>query len=178
MRHQHAAAVAEVHFGAGHDPYALIGKQHPHALDDLTKLAAVGACVHAHAAAHAAGDAVGEFQPRQSLTAGEIGHAGQRGAAVGLDPVPTGRHDLRHVAGVNDQAIHAAVGKQHIGAVAQHKGPRAAFLGKAQQQYQLLGVFRKGHPPRGAADAERGVLAQRLLRRYGQIGQIGLQFFV
>jgi len=45
----------------------------------LPHLAAVGPRIHAHRAAHAAGYAVGKFQPRQPVLLGEYRRAGQRG---------------------------------------------------------------------------------------------------
>ena len=176
--HQQAVAVAKGHIAAGDGPHALVGEQHVDAFDDLCQLTAISACVHAHAAAHTTGDAVGEFQPRQSLPAGIIGHPGQRRAGLRPDAAAVQQPDIRHVAGVDHQPVDPLVGEQQIGAVAQHEGPRAAFTGEAHQQYQLLGVPGEGHPPGRAADAEGGVFRQRFLRRHGKVRQIVPQFFV
>ena len=176
--HQQAVAIAESHIGAAEGLDALVGEQYRHAVDDLRHLAAVGARVHAYAAADAAGDAVGKFQPRQALLAGEVGHTGQRRACVGSDAACVAQADACHVAGIDDQAIHLAIREQHVGAVAQQKRTCAALVGKVQQKHQLLGILGKGHSPSRTADAERGVLRQRFLRLNGQVRQIVPQFFV
>ena len=175
---QQAAAIAKIHGMTGNILYTFFGKQHADALNDLRHLTAVRAGVHAHRAAYAAGNTVGKFQSRQALLAGEIGHPCQRRTGAGPDVPFAGQFDAVHVTGVDDQAIHLTVRKQQIGTVAHNIGPCAALDGKVQQQHQLFAVPGKSHPPGRAANAEGGVLCQRLLRRHRQVGQVVPQLFV
>ena len=164
---QQTVAVRKIHLPAGERPDALLREQNGDVFDDLLHLPIVSAGVHAHRAAHRAGDAVGKFQARQALFAGKVRQPGQR--------YPRFRcQDFRLIpflqtvqtrGGIDDQTVQTRVRRQKIRPVADDKGPRPARPGVVQQQHHLLAAGGERHPLRGAAHPKRGVAAHRLVMR-------------
>ena len=99
---------------------------------------------------------MGELQAGKAQLAGRGGHTGQGRAGLGAEAVGVGLYPLHtvQIAGVDHEAVHAAVRAQQVRAVAQHKGPGGQFAGLGKQQDELLAVLGKGHAAGRAADAE------------------------
>ena len=137
-------------------PDALIGKQNGGGGHHLGHLTAVSAGVHAHRAAHAAGNAVGKLQAGEPQPAGGHGHTGQGRAGIGAETAGVAFHARHpvHIPGVDHKAVHPGVREQEVRAVAQDNGPGGQLPGAAEQQDELLAVLRKGHAAGRAADAE------------------------
>jgi len=171
---QKAAAVAEGHLRPGEGPDALLRQQQGCLPHHLGHLPAVGAGIHAHRAAHRARDAVGEFQARQPLPAGEIRHPGQGGPRLRQNGprCPAGLHSAQAGGGVDHQPVQPLVRGQQVGSVAHHQGTGAAAGGHVQQQHQLLSPLRKSHAPGRPPDAEGGVPVHGLLLLDPQVRQI------
>ena len=164
MFREEAPAVAESQFLPREKPHALLREQRRHTGGHLFQLPAVSPGVHAHAAAHGSGDAVGKFQPRQPLPAGEIRQTGQGDAAPGDNGIRLFPHlQAAEAIGPDDQPVQSPVRGQQVRAVADDQGPGPALPGHGQQQHQLLALFRERHPLRGTTHPEGGMLCHGLL---------------
>ena len=162
------------HQGAGLPVQGQIVAGHRH----IPQLTPVGAGVHGHAASQGARNAVGKLQSGQPLLHGKDRQPGQRypGAAEDLGLSPPFQ-DIQTAGGQNDKPVQAAVPRQHIGAVAQHKGDNAQLGGPLQGGGKLPVILYPGHQPHRTADAEGGVQAHRHLLQQFQAGTGGSQVF-
>ena len=135
-----------------------------HPVDDLGHLPVIGSGVHKHAAADGAGDAVGKFQTSQPAPGGKVRRLGQGKAAAEIQaglPVPLQAGQAPGQ--LNEKAVHALVGHQQIGPLAQKKGHDACLCRRPQDGGQFFQALGQGHERRRAAHPKRGVVGHRLV---------------
>ena len=144
--------------------------------EDLNHLSAVGAGVHHHRAAQAAGDAVGKLQAGQAPAQSGHGQPGQRDAAL-RPQAAVDLPGLVQTAGLDDKAVVSRIGHQQIAAVAKEKGGDPQCSGSLHRRLDLFFLSGQRHQPGRAAHPEGGVAGHRLFPAQLQLRTRLAQFF-
>ncbi len=156
-------AIGEGEIGRGKPALFAGARDDVRPVETRRDVAAIGAAVHHHGAADAAGNAGEEFQPGQSGRGGMFGDGHVERGGAGDHAVRFGT-DRTEAAGQTDHdAGQSAVADDQIRAGADHVH-RDVERQRAQELREVRFIRRPHQHVRGAADAEPGERRQRRVR--------------
>ena len=160
---KNAVAVAQVKLRCRSLLHLALDGKVLHRGQHILHLAAVSTGVHVDRAAHRTGDAVGKFQPGQTMLQRRFAQRREPHARPGGELCSVHLHGVLHRRNIQYRTIVALVGKQDITAVTQQIIPNALRLAQGNGAAKLCMVYRLHEQPRRATDFKGTMRRQRLI---------------